>query len=61
MDPATAVLIASSALQIFKQVAPIVQGYLKDGQISAEDQQKLLDAYNSIEADFALPEYQKQA
>lgn len=50
MDPITIIALANAALGMVEALIPQVANLVKSGEISVEDQQKLLDRYNAIKA-----------
>lgn len=61
MNPITAISLLNGAVQLALELAPIVDQYAKDGQITPEDQAAVkakLDALRSTTA-FEAPEWKK--
>jgi hypothetical protein len=50
MDPLTIIAMTNAALGLVEALMPAVSALFKNGQISVEEQQKLLDRYNAIKA-----------
>lgn len=42
--------LALAALQLAKKAIPVIEDLFKKGQITKEDQQKVLDDYNALKA-----------
>lgn len=61
MAPAVIVAMASAALEFLGKAIPQIRQWAKDGEVSAEDQQKIQTRYNALKAGagFDGPEWQK--
>lgn len=63
MDPITIIALANAALGMVEALIPQVAALVKNGEISVEDQQKVLDRYNAVKAaaatGFSGPEWKQ--
>jgi len=48
MDPVSAIALTSAALSLVEQLLPVVDGFQKNGQISAEAQAELRAKFESL-------------
>lgn len=62
MDPITIITMVSAALSFAKEAIPQIQEWVNNGEISKEDQEKLLAEYKSLKdranGEFSGPEWE---
>lgn len=50
MDPLTAIALANAAIQVLQVLIPEIEKLANKGQVSVEQQQAVMDKYNTLRA-----------